>query len=69
MPSEHSAIALEKSINSEAEISGSNLKFGSSLISWDYECKVMFNLPLLAKKIDINISKILPKVLDLVNLG
>ncbi len=29
----------------------------------------MFNLPLLAKKVKINVSKILPKVLDLVNLG
>ncbi|KAL4502183.1 hypothetical protein ABPG72_000418 [Tetrahymena utriculariae] len=40
-------------------------KKGVSLISWDYEAKVLFPLPLLAKKIDINLTKLLPRMVEL----
>ena len=31
----------------------------------DYETKLQFPLPIMTKKIDINITKLLPKLLDI----
>jgi DNA-dependent protein kinase catalytic subunit len=36
---------------------------------WDFEAKILFPLPLLDKKIDVNLAKVLPIVLNLVLAG
>lgn len=40
-------------------------KASNKIISWDYEAKVIFNLPLLAKKVDLNLTKLLPRIVEL----
>jgi len=37
----------------------------NTIISWDYEAQVIFALPLLAKKIDLNMTKLLPRIVQL----
>lgn len=36
-----------------------------SFIAWDYECSVIFPLPLAAKKVDLNLTKLLPRILEI----
>ena len=48
---------IDRFLAKELDLSSSNEK-----LSWDFEVKVLFPLPLYSKKIDLNFARLLPRL-------